>query len=384
MRHLTFPRISVTARLLAASVLLEGCSTPPAPRVARTENDSARTIGEPVARARTKLKVLVQYDMEGLSGQTDWRTQEYRFSLVAGDLYDLVVREGLRPIDSAIWAKGQELLTGDVNAVVDGLFAGGVDSVDVLDSHGSGNPEVDLPPSRLDRRARHLPVDARNSVIKRGSYDAVVLVGQHAGTGARGFLSHTSNAGTRIHYNGLELTETDLTAFAWGEIGVPIIFVSGDDRLGEDVRTKMPWAQYVAVKRALSPTAAELRPLAEARADLRSGAARAVRDPAGWRVVRVTTPIRAQICAVSPASFDKLNGVPGVDYQDGCVSFTAPDHPAVTRGTNALLELAALLGYHPILLETVVAEPNGIAILDRSNENGGTHWQASEAKAWQR
>jgi D-amino peptidase len=320
--------------------------------------------------------------MEGLSGQTDWRTQEYRFSLVAGDLYDLVVSQKLKPIDPAIYAKGQDLLVGDVNAVVEGLFAGGADSVDVLDAHGSGNPEVDLPPDRLDRRARHLPVDARRSVIQPGSYDAVVLVGQHMSTGGRGFLSHTSNAGTRISYNGVELTEADLTSYAWGEVGVPVVLVSGDDRLGEDVKAKMPWAQYVAVKRALGPMAAELRPLDQARADLRQSAARALQDPAGWRVVRVGTPVEARICAVSPASFEKLSGVPGIDYRDGCVSFGAPDHPAVTRGTNALLELAAVLGYHPILLETVLAEPNGIAILDRSNENGGKHWEAAEAKAW--
>jgi len=367
-----------------AFLLLESCAPPSRLAEQASDTSSGRIVASPSARSRAKLKVLVQYDMEGLSGQSDWRTQEYRFSMVAGDLYDLVAQEQLKPIDPAVWAMGQDLLVGDVNAVVEGLFAGGADSVDVLDAHGSGNPEVDLPPDRLDPRARHLPVGAREALIRPGSYDAVVLVAQHIGSGGRGFLSHTGNAGTRVVYNGAEVTETDMTAYAWGEVGIPVVFVSGDDRLGEDVKAKMPWAHYVAVKRALGPMSAELRPLEEARGDLRKGAELALRDPASWRVVRLASPIAAQICAVSPASLDKLSGVPGIDYRDGCISFVAPDHGALSRGTGALLDLAGLLGYHPILLETVVAEPNGVAILDRSNENGARHWEASESKAWKR
>ena len=36
------------------------------------------------------------------------------------------------------------MLAADLNAVIDGLFAGGATQVDVVDAHGSGNPEPDV------------------------------------------------------------------------------------------------------------------------------------------------------------------------------------------------------------------------------------------------
>ena len=81
-------------------------------------------------------RVLVHYDMEGMAGQDDWRS-------------------------AAAWwpeqyARGQQLLAKDVNAVVAGLFDGGAEIVDVIDQHGSGNPGFNLPPELLDRRVRHI------------------------------------------------------------------------------------------------------------------------------------------------------------------------------------------------------------------------------------
>ena len=72
------------------------------------------------------LRVLLYHDMEGLSGQDDPRTIFYR----ERDLY----------------ARGRELLTADVNAVVEGLFAGGADEVHVMDIYPAGEkplPGVD-------------------------------------------------------------------------------------------------------------------------------------------------------------------------------------------------------------------------------------------------
>src|SRR5918997_250509 len=87
----------------------------------------------PAARPHAP-RILVYHDMEGVSGQDDWRT----FVFAHKEHY----------------AKGRELLVADVNAVIDGLFAGGAAAVDVVDAHGSGNPEPDIPAGALDRRAR--------------------------------------------------------------------------------------------------------------------------------------------------------------------------------------------------------------------------------------
>jgi hypothetical protein len=99
------------------------------------------------------IKILLYYDMEGISGQNDMR------SLLYGN-------EEYPPMRS--------LLTDDVNAVIAGLFAGGAD---VVDAHGSGNPEPDIFLDKMDSRAKMV---SRNEsfrpycdLTEKDTYDAV-------------------------------------------------------------------------------------------------------------------------------------------------------------------------------------------------------------------
>ena len=89
------------------------------------------------------VRVLVVHDMEGLAGQDDPLTFEF---------------------GSELYSHGQDLLVGDVNAVIDGLYAGGATEVQVVDGHGSENPGLSRPsedhkrcttgiPQRLQRTA---------------------------------------------------------------------------------------------------------------------------------------------------------------------------------------------------------------------------------------
>jgi len=338
-----------------------------------------RVVAPAAFPAGRKPLVLVQYDMEGLSGQTDWRTQEYRFSFIAGQMYELVAKRGIKPIYPEIWAQGQALLAADVNAVVDGLFAAGAGAVDVIDKHGSGSPEVDLPPDKLDRRARHL-LPKQVAEIKRSQHDAVVLVAQHVSTGTFGFSPHTGNPGTMIRMNGMSITETDLFTFTWGDLGFPVILVSGDDQLGIDVKNKTPWVEYVSVKQAVGPDSALLRPVADAHDDLRRGARRALENRAQWRVVTLKGPIDVTTCAIPPASMELLAGLPATEYRDGCLFFRSSTFDNAWRSTRTVINLAAASGYNWILLSTILEEPRGLELLDRINENVGKVWFETEKK----
>src|SRR5687768_5314671 len=97
-----------TAGILAAGLLLMAWTDrqPTAPF----------TLEAPRAPAAGRVRVLVLHDMEGLYGQDDWKTFDFSFP--------------------EHYRRGQELLVADVNAVVDGLFAGGATQVDIVDGHG--------------------------------------------------------------------------------------------------------------------------------------------------------------------------------------------------------------------------------------------------------
>jgi len=113
---MTKPRaLSLAAALLVLLVTASaGRSTPPA----------------------APIRILVYHDMEGLAGQDDWRT--FLFS------------------HPEKYPEGQKMLAADLNAVIDGLFTGGATQVDVVDAHGSGNPDPDVRRDLLDPRAKQV------------------------------------------------------------------------------------------------------------------------------------------------------------------------------------------------------------------------------------
>ncbi|HJO02344.1 MAG TPA: M55 family metallopeptidase [Acidobacteriota bacterium] len=316
------------AALGCTLILSAACAGAPGGEQAATpvtppnEDSAPWTVDSAAPDTSDGIRVLVLHDMEGLAGQDDWHSFDF------GDPQ---------------YPHGQEMLAADINAVIDGLFAGGATEVHVVDGHGSGNPDPDVRADLLDPRAsqvlRDAPFDTYFDVPETSSYDAVAVVGMHAKTGSKGFASHTFTLGMDLILNGASITETELVALSWGRFGVPIIFGSGDNRLAEDLRT-MPWIEFVTVKTATSASSVELRPVDEAHADMRAAAQRAVENLADAGVMRVREPIRAVLRAVPPASLEILEGVPGIDYVDNTVGFDASDLRTAYDGLEALITVA--------------------------------------------
>jgi D-amino peptidase len=337
-----------------------------------TADDSARTAGTPAGdpvtltapspRRDSAIRVLVYHDMEGLSGQDDYRTFNYSHP--------------------EYYTKGQEWLAADINAVVDGLFAGGATSVEIVDAHGSGNPSPDLIPEKLDKRATQLTRDSSFrqyvDIVEPDRYDAVVAVGMHAKTGSGGFASHTYTLGMDLLLNGRSITETELVAMSWGRAGVPVIFVSGDDRLAGDLAT-MPWINYVVTKHATSASTAHLLDVDSVHAEMRAKAADAVRKLADARVMTVNTPVRAALRVVPPASLAMLRGVPGITLSanGSQVDFEAADFMAAYDGLVALMGVARL-SYPQVQAEVVRAHRDSTAIQRAQRERlMGDGWTSS-------
>ncbi len=338
-----------------------------APADAAAPSTSGVTLAAPRAPRDGQVRVLLYHDMEGLAGQDDYRT--FNFS------------------HPEYYAKGRDFLIADINAVIAGLFDGGATSVEVIDAHGSGNPDPDVDASRLDRRATQLVRDSAFrqyvDVVAPDRYDAVVAVGMHAKTGSRGFASHTVTIGMALEMNGHEVTETEMVAYSWGRVGVPVIFVSGDDRLQGDLST-MPWIQYVVTKRATSASTVVLRDVGEVHAEMRARAADAVRGIASAKAMTVQEPVRAALRVVQPASLAMLRGVPGVTVSDAGdrVSFDASDFQGAYDGLNALIGVARL-AYPATTNEVLRAHPDSTRIARLQRERLMERWFDVESGRWQ-
>jgi len=202
----------------------------------------------------------------------------------------------------------------------------------------------------------------------------------HAKTGSRGFASHTYTLGIEIRINGATVTEPDLYAFSLGKAAVPVIFVSGDDRLAEDLAT-MPWIEYVTVKTATSASTADLRPVAEVRDELRAGAKRALERRDQARAIQVGLPLRAAVHAVRPASLAVLEGVPGVEYEDETVSFTAASFEEANVTLGAVIKVATL-NYYRLFPELIQGQPGRDKLSTAFRKGLHEHWLDVESGRW--
>ncbi|PRX44966.1 D-aminopeptidase DppA [Prauserella shujinwangii] len=266
------------------------------------------------------MRILISADMEGATGVT-WTDD---------------VVPGTEP-----WQRFRRLFTGDVNAVVAGLFAGGADGVLVNEAHSA---QRNLLLEDLDERARmltgrHKPLSMMQGIDS--GVDGVVFLGYHAGAGCDGVLSHTylPNQITGVWLDGVRASEGRLNAALAAEHGVPVLLVSGDDLTCEDAREYAPAAETVAVKEAVSryaaicdPPSATARWLAEAAEKSMRGAGRAPGARASHRIeVEFDASHLAQAAAVIPT-------VEQVDVRR--VGFDAPDMTGAMQAFKVVTAIA--------------------------------------------
>ena len=155
---------------------------------------------------RSGFKVYVSTDMEGCSGVT---------------CSEQVAAE-----------EGKQLMAGDMNACVEGCFAAGATEVVVRDHHARW-PERE---SASDRQACQTdPSATPESRFKdiEGSA-AVILLGYHAkALTPGGTLAHSYSSASiqGMWLNGREVGEIGVDAAIAAEYKVPVVMVSGDDKI---------------------------------------------------------------------------------------------------------------------------------------------------------
>lgn len=205
------------------------------------------------------MKIVLMTDLEGVAGVVSFADQGYP--------------------DGKYYEAAKKLLTAEVNAAVEGLLAAGIDDVLVIDGHGPGGITFeDLHPAAKLMHGRPLaPAATRTAVIK--AYDVCGIIGQHAMAGvATGNLAHTQSSRAIDYYtlNGRPIGEIAQFALHCGGLGLPMIFLSGDDAACRETEELIPGITTVATKQGLSRQSAVSLSAAESRRRIREGIQRAV------------------------------------------------------------------------------------------------------------
>jgi D-amino peptidase len=223
---------------------------------------AARVLAEEAAPAakppegKSPVKIYIHTDMEGIAGI---------------NTMEMIEKAGPR------YRECCEMQMADINAAIDGAFAGGATHVTVLDSHGGGgNFILDL----LDKRAEN---DTRPNKkwwgILDDSYQGTFFIGAHAMAGTQNaFLDHTQSSLSWHDYsiNKRRMGEMAQWAVVAGNWGVPMLMMSGDEAACAEARAFFNPVETAAVKRGIGRNRAELVDVKEARARIREAARRAI------------------------------------------------------------------------------------------------------------
>lgn len=310
-----------------------------------------------VAIAQTKPRVLLYYDMEGLSGinrraQTNFPTKEYQ--------------------------EGRKLLTADVNAAIRGLIAGGAGEIVVTDAHGSGNSnEPDILLDQMDKRARfefrehsfapYIDMPSRE-------FQAIACVGMHARANTPGFLAHTYSIEPSWRVNGLDITETEIIAHSAARFHLPVVMISGDDVLAKQIDERLPWAEYAMVKRAKGRGDAELLPLEEAHRAIEQAARRAIENLPKMKAFPLAPEFRFEIGFQNREQADRAANIPGLTRaSDTSVAFTASNFVEGYQRTLPIMRLGGTERLN-LLLRAVRSRPDADEILAEYNRLIEQRW----------
>lgn len=228
-------------------------------------------------------------DMEGVAGVDEWDPRKREDAALARGVYDR--------------SEIQRLLTGEVNAAAEGLFAAGVEEVVINDGHGAGRTilvEELISGVRIARgtmRPRSLP-----GFNER--HQALVQVGMHAMANTpNANLAHTmTREGTVYRVNGREIGEMQFAALQCGQFGVPWIYTCGDSHACVESQEWVPGIVTAAVKEGLSEQSAVHMAPVDARALIKESIQQAVAAFGSIEPLVADTPITFEIQEPKPVA----------------------------------------------------------------------------------
>jgi len=231
----------------------------------------------PITQGNTPMKIYMITDLEGAAMVS-------RFDQT---------RDEATPESKA---QAMKLLTAEVNAAVDGILeAAPVAEVIVWDGHGNGGIDVMEfhPKAKLIARGPIKP-----PYFLDNTFDAVFFIGQHAMAGTKDApLAHTYSSKTVEYYklNGQVVGEFGARAYMAGSFGVPVVFISGDDKAVAEAKTFVPNIFGAVVKQGLGlELALHLSPNA-AQELIRKTAAEAIRNMHSVKPITLDPPCEQEI-----------------------------------------------------------------------------------------
>ena len=224
-----------------------------------------------------QLKIYISADMEGVVG--------------------VVTADQLGPTGFE-YQRFREFMTQEVNAAIEGAFAGGASQVVVSDSHGNGE---NILIEKLNRDVLLVRSWPRPLMMMQGideSFGGAIFVGYHSGTtNMGGVRAHTLSSArlADVKLNDLSMSEAGINAAIAGHFNVPIIMVSGDDVVVKETQSLLGNIEGAVVKWASGFHSAMTMTPENSYALIKDKAMKAVRRIKGFKPYKISSPVKLDV-----------------------------------------------------------------------------------------
>jgi D-amino peptidase len=185
----------------------------------------------------------------------------------------------------------RQLLTGEINAAVEGFLAGGAEGVVVWDGHDGSQT---LSALTIHPKARLLIGALGPTMTMERRYAGVAFIGQHSMAGVRGGImahSYSSLGIQNMRLNGKPVGEIETRVAVAGWFNTPVILLTGDEAATKELLEIVPDAEVASVKEGLGRYTCNSLSAPAARELIRERAERAMRKLATIKPFRIEGPV---------------------------------------------------------------------------------------------
>lgn len=282
------------------------------------------------------MKILISADMEGTCGVSSWIHVDAPEETPAG-----------KPFNTGEYERARLRMTREVNAAIEGAFAGGATEVIVNDSHDG---QRNLLGEELHRDAKYISGSDKRLGMMQGvdleDMSAVFYTGYHAKAGTPDApLAHTWSTWLQdVRFDGVSTGEYGINAAVAGYFGVPVVFVAGDEKAVAQTQEFLgTQVEGAVVKWGLSSTAAlHLHP-EKARDLIRERAERAMANVASATPYRLPEGVTVELEFDYQSRADQAVLLPGVERaKERAISFRPSNGLEFIDLFRAACKLAAI------------------------------------------
>ena len=265
------------------------------------------------------MKVFISIDMEGISGLTYWKEKQERISF---------------------------FMTEELLSAIEGIMeVEGNSEILVCDSHSFGR-NIDI--GKLPKNVKLVSGFPRKFYMVQGideTFDAGIFIGYHAPVGTENAeMDHTYSSSSiyEIKINGMVVGETEINAAFLGEYSVPVVLVSGDDKLKNFSQKNLKGTHFVVTKESIGRYSALLYPVEKVHKELKENTKLALQQIEKIKPFTFEKPINIEITFLDTIKAELVSLIPNSERKGGrTVSFKSDSFKDIYRFLMSSIVMAS-------------------------------------------